>query len=328
MFVVFLACGMVLSWRLWTFQVRDTVRFQQLALAERHAQIPIKPSRGALLDTNGYPLAVSVRYDSVYGIGSLMGNVDKTAATLSPLLEMPADEIKNRIQEYGNRPAVLKSHVPSALAEQIKRLNISGVYLDKDPMRQYPEGSLAAQVLGFVGRDFVGLSGMELSFHDELAGVPGVIDTEQDTSGQEIALGRRLLTPPREGSDVVLTIDRYVQRVAERLLNQAVLDNKARGGLIMVMEPRHRQHPGRRQQPDVRPDRRRDLQPGAGRPLQIEDRDRPVRARLDPEDDCHGGGDRQRRRHARHAHERHGRCQRGWHAHSQLERRRQRSEAP
>jgi cell division protein FtsI/penicillin-binding protein 2 len=105
-------------------------------------------------------------------------------------------------------------------------------------MREYPEGSLAAQVLGFVGRDFTGLGGLELSFQTELAGTPGVIDTEKDTGGQEIALGRRLLTPPRQGSDLVLTIDRYVQRVAERLLNQAVLDNKAMGGLILVMEPR------------------------------------------------------------------------------------------
>ena len=82
-----------------------------------------------------------------------------------------------------------------------------------------------------------------------------MIDTEKDTGGQEIAIGRRLLTPPRQGSDLVLTIDRYVQRVAERLLNQAVLDNKASGGLILVMEPQHGQHPGGGQQPDVQPDR-------------------------------------------------------------------------
>jgi len=236
-FALFLGAALILTWRLWTFQVRDTARFQQMAQAERHAQIPIKPNRGALLDTNGYPLAVSVRYDSVWAIGTLMGNLDKAAATLSPVLEIPADQIKRTIEEAKDRPTVLKSHVPSALAEEVKRLNISGVYLDKEPMRQYPEGSLAAQVLGFVGRDFNGLSGIELSYETELAGTPGVIDTEQDTSGQEIALGRRLLMPPKEGSDLVLTIDRYLQRVAERLLNQAVLDNRARGGLILVMEP-------------------------------------------------------------------------------------------
>jgi cell division protein FtsI/penicillin-binding protein 2 len=234
---LFMGAALVLGWRLWTFQVRDTDRFLRMAQAERRAQIPIKPSRGALLDTNGYPLSVTVRYDSVFGIGTLMGDIDKVAGQLAPLLELPPAQIKQQIETTPDRPVVLKARVPSALAEQIKRLNISGVYLDKDPVRQYPEGSLAAQVLGFVGRDFSGLSGLELSYEAELAGVPGVIDTEQDTSGQEIAIGRRLLTPPKEGADLVLTIDRYVQRVAERLLNQAVLDNRASGGLILIMEP-------------------------------------------------------------------------------------------
>jgi cell division protein FtsI/penicillin-binding protein 2 len=126
--------------------------------------------------------------------------------------------------------------VPSAIAERVKQLALPGVYLDAEPIRQYPEGSLAAQVLGFVGRDYNGLGGLELSYEHELAGTPGVIDTEKDTGGQEITIGRRLMTPPREGSDLVLTLDRYVQRMAERLLNQAVLDNHASGGLILVLQ--------------------------------------------------------------------------------------------
>ena len=162
---------------------------------------------------------------------------DALAATLSPLLGMAPADVRAAIDPKNARPVVLKSGVPSAIAERVQALALPGVYLDKEPVRQYPEGSLAAQVLGFVGRDFSGLSGLELSYDRELAGTPGVIDTEKDTAGQEIALGRRLLTPPRQGADLVLTIDRYVQRLAERLLNQAVLDNKAMGGLILIMEP-------------------------------------------------------------------------------------------
>jgi cell division protein FtsI/penicillin-binding protein 2 len=237
---LFAGCALVLVYRLYTFQVLDSNRYQQLADDERHAQIPIIPSRGALLDTNGNPLAVSVRYDSVYVLGALVGGngkADKIAETLSPILDMPAQELRAAIEPKNGRPVVLKSRVPSAVAEQVQQLSLPGVYLDKEPIRQYPEGSLAAQVLGFVGRDFTGLGGLELSFQQELAGTPGVIDTEKDTGGQEITLGRRLLTPPRQGTDLVLTIDRYAQRLAERLLNQAVVDNKAMGGLILVMEP-------------------------------------------------------------------------------------------
>jgi cell division protein FtsI/penicillin-binding protein 2 len=238
---LFVGCAIVLVWRLYTFQVLDSLRYKQLADDERHAQIPIIPSRGALLDTHGSPLAVSVRYDSVYVLGSLVGGsdrADKLAQRLGPILDVPAAELRSAIDPKNGQPVVLKSRVPSAVAERVQQLALPGVYLGKEPIREYPEGSLAAQVLGFVGRDFSGLGGLELSFQTELAGVPGVIDTERDTGGQEIALGRRLLTPPRQGSDLVLTLDRYVQRVAERLLNQAVVDNKAAGGLILVMEAR------------------------------------------------------------------------------------------
>jgi len=238
---MFVGCGVVLVWRLYTLQVLDTTRYQQLADDERHAQIPIAPSRGALLDTNGNPLVVSVRYDSVYVLGTLVGGADradKLATTLSPVLGVPAADLRAAIDPASSRPLVLKSGVPSAVAAQVQQLALPGVYLDSEPRREYPEGSLAAQALGFVGRDYTGLTGLELSYDQELAGTPGVIDTEKDTAGQEIALGRRLLTAPRQGSDLVLTLDRYVQRVAERLLNQAVMDNHATGGLILVMEPR------------------------------------------------------------------------------------------
>jgi cell division protein FtsI/penicillin-binding protein 2 len=238
---LFAGCALVLVTRLFGLQVIDATRYQQLADEERYAEIPIISNRGALLDTNGRPLAVSVRYDSVYVLGSLVGGgdrPDKLAAALSPVLDVPAADLRAAIDPRNGRPVVLKSRVPSAVAERVQRLALPGVYLDQEPIREYPEGSLAAQVLGFVGRDFTGLGGLELSYEKELGGTPGVIDTQKDTAGQEITPGRRLLTPPRQGSDLVLTLDRYAQRVAERLLNQAVVDNKASGGLILVMEPR------------------------------------------------------------------------------------------
>jgi len=70
---LFVGCALVLIWRLYAFQVLDSTRYQQLADAERHAEIPIIPIRGALYDTTGSPLVVSVRYDSVYVLGSLVG---------------------------------------------------------------------------------------------------------------------------------------------------------------------------------------------------------------------------------------------------------------
>ncbi len=238
---LFGGCALVLAWRLFTFQVLDSEHYQQLAQDERHAEIPLIPVRGGLFDTNGSPLAVTVRYDSVYVLGTLVGGADRAqrvADTLSPVLNVPAQDLLAAIDPHNGHPVVLKTGIPAALAEQVQQLGLPGVYLDKQPVREYPEGSLAAQILGFVGRDFTGLAGLESSYEQALAGTPGVIDTQKDTAGQEITPGRRLLTPPQQGSDLILTLDRYVQRVAERLLNQAVLDNKASGGLILVMETR------------------------------------------------------------------------------------------
>ena len=234
---LFAGCALVLVWRLFTLQVRDAPHYQQLGDDERRASIPIVAKRGALLDTNGYPLAVSVRYDSVYVLGSLVGNPDDVAAALSPILEHAARGCCGRrsIRKQRGRlccAVASRRRWPSASSS----LRCPACTWTPSRSREYPEGSLAAQVLGFVGHDFTGLGGLELSYDQELAGTPGAIDSEQDTSGQEITLARRLLTPPREGDDLVLTLDRYVQRTAERLLNQAVVDNRASGGLIMVME--------------------------------------------------------------------------------------------
>src|SRR5260370_35788160 len=102
-----LGCGLVLVWRLFTFQVVDTVRYQQLANDERHAEIPIKPIRGALLDTNGSPLAASGRHDSVYVLGTLVGGADpadKLAARLCPGLDGPAAELRDATRPATGRP--------------------------------------------------------------------------------------------------------------------------------------------------------------------------------------------------------------------------------
>src|SRR3984893_12014897 len=134
---LFVGCALVLVWRLYTFQVLDSARDQQLADAERHAEIPIIPIRGALFETNGSPLAVSVRYDSVYVLGSLVGGparADKLAATLSPMLNVPAEELRAAIDPASEHPVVLKSGVPSALAQQVQQLTLPGVYLDKEPV--------------------------------------------------------------------------------------------------------------------------------------------------------------------------------------------------
>jgi cell division protein FtsI/penicillin-binding protein 2 len=239
--IAFLACGSVVLARLYTFQIVEHDRLRGMADDEQvHEQI-IHPKRGAILDSGRRPLSISVMYDNLYAWGPSVKDPDRTARALAPLLEMPEQEVRakldpgRRVAELirGRLPAELSARVQARIAEQ--RLN--GIYLQPTPYRNYPEGNLASQVLGFVGMDARGLAGVELSFDDELHGEAGRVVSARDTTGQEIFVAPRVEMQARDGADLVLTIDRYLQRVAERELADAVVANKAIGGKILIMDP-------------------------------------------------------------------------------------------
>src|SRR6266540_5304662 len=228
--------GLIVQKLFW-YQVADHQRFAALANEEHQQRRPIIPRRGALLDTNGHPLALSVMYDAVYVHKTEMTSVERTASFLSDVLGMPKDAILARIQESDRNWTLLAPRVAANAAARVEAEALPGVELQRLPAREYPEGSTAAQVLGFTGTEGRGLSGLELTYDQELAGKPGVVLTERDTTGGEITIARKALIAEVPGADLVLTIDRYIQRVAERELTRAVQVNKATGGLIIVMEP-------------------------------------------------------------------------------------------
>ncbi len=233
---LFLGCASILSYRLYTYQYIDHDRYRRLATDEHRETTQVPAHRGAFLDSNGNPLATTVMFDAVEIIGKDVSQPEATAVALSRALETPAGDVLAKIDRASNRPVIVRDRLPSAIAERVAALQLDGVLLAQVAARQYPEGSIAAQVLGFVGKDNKGLAGLEYYFDDELAGQPGTIDTEHDSGGQ-LVLARRIVTPARDGTDIVLTLDRYVQRAAERELGEAVRQNKAIGGIIIVMEP-------------------------------------------------------------------------------------------
>lgn len=232
-----LGCGALLVVRLYSVQITEHPRFAALARDEHHQTIEVPARRGDILDRNENPLALTVMFATVSLAGAEVKDPIATAQKLAPFAQMSVDEIIQRVDRSNKQLVPLRTGVPAATAVQIEELRLPGVYLTSTPARHYPEGSLAARTLGFVGRDFHGLAGIESGQDEYLAGIPGSIDTERDTTGQEILLGRRMIEQPRDGADLVLTIDRFAQRTAERHLADAVAKNKASGGTIIVMEP-------------------------------------------------------------------------------------------
>lgn len=235
---MFLGVGLLLGYRLFNLQVGEHDRYDAIAQEERLQQTTLPARRGAVLDTNGNPLAVSVQYATVEVVGADVTDPATTAAQLAPLLELRPQEILTRIDPRSRLLRPIKSGLPSAVAVQVEELRLPGIFQRQVPARVYPEGSLAAQVLGFVGRDSEGLAGIEFSMDEALTGKPGLVQAERDTEGNELPFGQRVLVEPEQGADLVLTIDRFVQRLAERTLAEAVASNKASGGQILVMEPK------------------------------------------------------------------------------------------
>ena len=235
--VFFAASAMGLLYRIYTYQVVDYQRYQALANDEHDFKKEIVPRRGDILDPNGNPLAVSVMYQSLYAYPPKVKDLNGTAEKLAPLLGETKDSLVSKLQS-SQAVVLLKPKLPAEVSTKIASLGLPGTILMEEPFRGYPEGNIAPQLLGFVGKDFQGLAGLELTLDRDLRGVPGLLDAERDTSGDVIAIGRTVEVPPRNGSDAILTIDRNIQRMAEQELAAGIEKYKAKGGFIIIMDPK------------------------------------------------------------------------------------------
>ena len=241
---LFLGCAFLLVYRLYEYQWLQREKFREQATRNYQRTIEVGAQRGSIFDSQGHPLAVTIQLDAVSVTGRDLKEpkrAEQTAIDLAGLLGIPPIEVFNLIDPERDDPVTVKDQLPAAVADRIRDAidggDLPGVSIEPRPVRQYPEGPMASPILGFLGRDREGLAGLEWFFDTELAGAPGLIETEIDTTDKEIILARRIVRPPRDGNDLVLTLDRWVQRMLERELAEAVRANKASGGLILVMEP-------------------------------------------------------------------------------------------
>jgi cell division protein FtsI (penicillin-binding protein 3) len=216
------------------------VRHDELArLAERQYSktIPLRPERGPIFDRNGYALAVSAAVESVYALPARIADRGATAAALAPHLgERPA-EVEQRLAS--DRPFVwVKPKVPPAAGASIRALRLPGIGTVPESLRFYPSRELASHLLGFVGRDDRGLEGIELAHDKSLAGEAGLALVERDALGRDVTGQPVILKPPVPGRGLVLTIDATIQYLAERELDAVWRSTGAKGGMVLVMDPR------------------------------------------------------------------------------------------
>ncbi|HKE98552.1 MAG TPA: penicillin-binding protein 2 [Actinomycetes bacterium] len=235
-----LVCSMVgftvISARLVALQVVDSSNLAAAAAGQRLRKVELPAGRGRIFDRNGRDLALSVDARTVYAQPPLVADPRRTAARLAPLLKIGRGELAAKLG--GDAPFVyLARKVRPVVGARVARLRLAGVGVLDDSRRTYPDGRLAAQVLGFVGTDGDGLAGLELHYESLLQGRAGWTLLEQDPRGRPIPRGRRHVQPPVPGSDVVTTLDAPLQFKAEDALARAVRRHHAHGGSIVVLSP-------------------------------------------------------------------------------------------
>jgi cell division protein FtsI (penicillin-binding protein 3) len=202
---------------------------------ERTRTVP--PKRGDILDRNGRVLAYSVDVNSVYAVPSEIADAAGTGSRLCAALEGCSKRELHTITERLGRNrafAWVRRFVSPAEARRIEALGLEGVGFVKESQRFYPKKELAAQLLGFVGIDNIGLGGLEATYDQEIRGKPGTILIQTDA--RHLAFSR-VERPPTAGSAVELTIDEYLQHIVERELRAGVEFNRAAGGMAIVMDP-------------------------------------------------------------------------------------------
>lgn len=237
-----LLLGTVVLFRLFYLQILKHDFYVKIAAAQHWASDAIPAKRGKIYVKDDqtqkglYPLAENQNLNMVFGSPEEMKDKEQVAKKLAPLVGVEESKLKE-LFDKNHTYVPIKHQLSHEESEKIKAANIDGVFLTSEQWRFWPEGSLASQVLGYVDTEGKGKYGLEQYFEDELSGIPGRYKAEIDNRGTKIAFGNNVLEKPKDGTSLVLTINRDVQLQAEKLVKQSVEKFSAANGSLIVMNP-------------------------------------------------------------------------------------------
>jgi cell division protein FtsI (penicillin-binding protein 3) len=197
--------------------------------------LELPANRGRILDRNGLPLASSILSPSIWAIPEDVERDKTKLKQLAKLLDLTSAELNKKLEDEDKSFVWLKRQVDETVAQKITALNLKGIYQRKEYKRQYPEGEAVAHVVGFTNIEDIGQEGVELAFNQELAGKAGSRRVIKDRIGRAVEnVGDTL--EPQDGKDLQLSIDSKVQFFAYQKLRDAVIENKAKAGSVVVLD--------------------------------------------------------------------------------------------
>ncbi len=227
----------VICAKLVAIQGFDSARYLAAGGSEWEQTVTLPGERGAILDRNGYELAMSVPRTTIYADPHQVSDPAAEASALSPILGVAASTLQQELNEHTSFVYLART-LPDATAEKVAALDLSGIYSLSEPKRFYPAGQLASPLLGLVGTDGSGLSGMEYKFNSLLSGRSGEEVEKTDPWGRLLPGGVQSYQAPVAGQDLVLTIDEPLQYQAEQALAQALVAARAHRGIALLMDTR------------------------------------------------------------------------------------------
>jgi cell division protein FtsI/penicillin-binding protein 2 len=206
------------------------------AVSQQIEDIDDPARRGTIVDRNGVELAVSEDSVTVFAHPFLIKDPAKVAARLAPLVGRSEDELLKKLSDKTTTFVYLRRKMDASLGEEIKDLGLEGVGTVTEPKRVYPQGYMASQLLGFVGTDNLGLSGLEYSQDERLRGEDGERRLVKDALGEPVSLIETKRSEP--GENLQLTLDARIQERAEAVLGEVGQTYTPQGATALVLDPR------------------------------------------------------------------------------------------
>lgn len=254
--VLILWCGAICA-RLVYLQIFRYGSFEQRAQHQQQRTVELSARRGVIYDRSGRELAMSVAVDSAFAVPTEIPDLPGTISLISRITKSDPRELLARCKAARTFCWVARK-ADSETAERIRSLNLRGIYFQKESKRFYPKGDLAAQVIGYVGTDDEGLSGIEREFDEKLRGRPGEMLISVDARRKWFGSVEK---QPEPGQNVVLTIDQQIQYIAERELDTAMDSTHAISGTVVVENPHTGEILALANRPTFDPNRTREITP-------------------------------------------------------------------
>jgi cell division protein FtsI (penicillin-binding protein 3) len=254
--VLLLWCGTICL-RLVYLQILRYGSFELRAQHQQQRTVELSARRGVIYDRAGRELAMSIAVDSAFAVPSEIPDLASTISLISRITKTDPRELLARCKAARTFCWVARK-ADSETVERIRSLNLRGIYFQKESKRFYPKGELAAQVIGYVGTDDEGLSGIEREYDEGLGGRAGAMLISVDARKKWFASVEK---QPEPGQNVVLTLDQQIQYIAEHELDAAMETTHAISGTVIVENPHTGEILALANRPTFNPNRTREITP-------------------------------------------------------------------